>query len=295
MPGRPPSARYLSMPEGDIGLSGGTGATMTELLLDVLSNIVANLLFWVILGVVFWSVSKAGRRRFVTFFGFRAQSTIDIYVSNKWDPVTSERPKGFSLALHESMAAQAAARLIQSSQLRAPEIVRGLIDGIWLNSALNSTTIVTPAVGEVSPHVGGPAVVIGSAVRNSLRRLYIGAELPRAALSYERTPAPADNWDTGASSIEIRHRSGDRHVVNADMQLMIIEKVRDTERGAVLFFCLGSRGDTSWLAVEYLCRNWKILEREFGVNDFVVCLGLPNVYDYRTKYEQPLRLAAMSM
>jgi cell division protein FtsX len=40
-------------------------------LIGLASNVIANLVFWVLLGAVFWVVSTAVARRFSQFFGLR--------------------------------------------------------------------------------------------------------------------------------------------------------------------------------------------------------------------------------
>lgn len=152
---------------------------------------------------------------------------------------------GYSISLHESMAAQAIASLVGSSQLRAPEIARGLVDGIWLSTTLNSVTTVTDAINETSPHAGGPAITIGAADRNSLRRRYIRAGLPRATFSYERADGRLPTGATKNRAIEVQHRSGNRLVIDAQMHLAVIEKFQDAERAATRFFCFGEKGDST--------------------------------------------------
>jgi len=87
-------------------------------------------------------------------------------------------------------------------------------------------------------------------------------------------------------------RGGTESKVNfTDVNLALIEKCHDPDRGTTLFFCVGFRGDGSWAATEYLVRNWKRLAAEFGDADFVVCLGFPQTEKYAEEYREPLRLS----
>ncbi|MEV7989321.1 hypothetical protein [Micromonospora sp. NPDC085948] len=63
---------------------------MIEIAFNILSNFIANVLFWVVLGGIFWLASKAGRRKFGGFFGLRTHSTISAYVSNLWLPESDQ-------------------------------------------------------------------------------------------------------------------------------------------------------------------------------------------------------------
>ncbi|MEV7989322.1 hypothetical protein [Micromonospora sp. NPDC085948] len=106
-------------------------------------------------------------------------------------------------------------------------------------------TTVTDAINETSPHAGGPAITIGAADRNSLRRRYIRAGLPRATFSYERADGRLPTGATKNRAIEVQHRSGNRLVIDAQMHLAVIEKFQDAERAATRFFCFGEKGDST--------------------------------------------------
>lgn len=73
---------------------------------DVLSNIVANIVFWALLGGLFYLFAELARRRFVTFFGLKRGGRAIVVLSNLWTPKSSGRSIGFSVAQHELMAAQ---------------------------------------------------------------------------------------------------------------------------------------------------------------------------------------------
>jgi hypothetical protein len=75
-----------------------------------------------------------------------------------------------------------------------------------------------------------------------------------------------------------------------DVNLAVIEKCHDPERGTTIFFCLGIRGDASWAASEYHVRNWKLLAAECDDRDFMVCLGFPMTEEYLEDYREPINL-----
>jgi len=197
---------------------------------------------------------------------------------------------GYTISLHELWAAQSVDRLFSSSSLRLPELVRGLVDALWLRQRVQCAI-------EVSPVPGGDAdldrnlIVVGSSARNSVRARYIQSGLPTAILTGEdQLPDP---WPAikQARSITITRSGTESKVDITEVNMALIEKCRDPDRGTTIFFCLGIRADSSWAATEYLTRNWKRLAAEFGDADFTVCLGFPHTEKHAEEYREPLRLS----
>ena len=57
--------------------------------IGTLSNVLANLVFWVLLGLAFWSAGAIVARRFSQFFGLSNARNINIYLSNLYKPEVS--------------------------------------------------------------------------------------------------------------------------------------------------------------------------------------------------------------
>lgn len=260
-------------------------------LLGLMSNVAANLVFWALLGAVFWMITVTSARRFSRFFGLAGVSSVGVVVSNLWTPQTSlsGRPVGYMISLHELWAAQSVDRLFSSASLRLPELVRGLVDALWLRQRVRCGI-------EVSPVRSGDAdldrnmIVVGSSARNSVRARYVQAQLPAAILTGEDQGPDAWPAMMQAKSITVLRGGTESKVDLADANVALIEKCRDPGRGTTVFFCLGIRADGSWAATEYLARNWKRLAAEFGDADFVVCLGFPHTEKYAEEYREPFRL-----
>jgi hypothetical protein len=260
--------------------------------LGIASNVLANLVFWLLLGMVFWAASRVVVRRFFRFFGLVRVDSIGVYLSNLWNPQTSltGRGVGYSISLHELRAAQSVEKLFGSAPLRLPDVVRGLVDALWLHRQVQCVTDVSP-VKSADADLDRNLIIIGGSMRNSVRARYVQARLPSAILTGEdQVPV---NWAAvdRAHTIRIMRGDGKSEVSLADVNLAIVEKCHDPERGTTIFFCLGIRGDGSWAATEYLIRNWKRLASEFGESDFVVCLGFPKTEKYLDDYKEPLRLS----
>jgi hypothetical protein len=47
--------------------------------LGITSNVLANLVFWLLLGVTFWAASKVAARRFLRFFVLVCVVCVDVY------------------------------------------------------------------------------------------------------------------------------------------------------------------------------------------------------------------------
>lgn len=265
--------------------------TMT-FIIGIASSVLANLVFWLLLGMVFWAASRVVTRRFFHFFGLARVDSFGVYLSNLWTPQASPtgRKAGYSISLHELQAAQSIEKLFGSAPLRLPELVRGLVDALWLHRQVQCATDVSP-VEASDADLDRNLIIVGGSARNSVRARYVQARLPSAILTGEDL-VPV-NWAAvdKAHSITIVRDGRKSEVSLAEVNLAIVEKCRDPERGTTIFFCLGVRGDGSWAATEYLIRNWKLLAAEFKDSDFVVCLGFPKTEKYLEDYKEPLRLS----
>ncbi|MFD9705884.1 hypothetical protein, partial [Lentzea sp. NPDC059081] len=125
--------------------------------------------------------------------------------------------------------------------------------------------------------LNGNLVVVGAAARNSVRRLYLDENLVTLRLSTEAEAEERFAEVLGGAEVG-------RRITSDSLELAVVERVHDAARGTTVVFCLGRHGDTTWAATEYLVRNWRSLEREFGDRPFALCLGFQDLgygYDYR--------------
>lgn len=257
-------------------------------LVGVVGNIAANLIFWLLLGGVFWAISSATGRRFFQFFGLNKIESIGVYLSNLWTPQASPsgRPEGYAVSLHELRAAQSVEKLFGTAPLSLPDLVRGLVDALWLRQKVRCEIDVSPLRADEA-NLERNLIVVGSSARNSLRAHYVAIGLPKATLEHE-----SPDWRSIDVHTVIIERSGTKSEHHfPDVNLAVVEKCHDPVRGIVIFFCFGVRGDSTWAATEYLIRNWKRLAAEFGNQDFLICLGFPKTETYLDEYKEPLPLA----
>jgi hypothetical protein len=231
--------------------------------------------------------------RFSRFFGVDQSSLIVIVLSNVWKREASSRPIGFSISMHESLAAQSINSLLATAPMRMPELVRGLVDSLWLRTRIRCKVEVSPPEDGDVESVGS-VITIGAAGRNSVRRKHLAAGIPRALLAVEE-PGRGQLQPNEVREVLIHRRGGDVQRVQSELPVALIEKVALPEQGKTFFYCVGSRGDYTWLVTEYLVRNWRRLHREFGAGSFVVCLGIGYSEQYATQYSDPVVLASMRM
>jgi hypothetical protein len=77
----------------------------------------------------------------------------------------------------------------------------------------------------------------------------------------------------------------------AGVNLALVEKCRDPDRGTTIFLCLGIRCDTLWAAAEFLVRKWRRLTAEFGDANLIAYVGFPQTEKYAEEYREPIRLS----
>ncbi len=263
-------------------------------LADIASNVIANIVFWIGLGLAAAGTVRVGQRRFRRFFGLETNQQLVVCLSNVWNSSASTRPRGYSVTLHELRASEAVSRLFGSASFRLPDLVRGLVDAIYLSRhSYDFHTAVSPPTTDDPKQfaeLSGNLVVVGGARRNSVRRLYLDENLVRLRLSNELSDAGAHQQPfvemLGGADVG-------RKISSEALELAVVERVRDAARGTTVVFCLGNRGDTTWAATEFLARNWRSLEREFGDRPFALCLGFRDV-GYSYDYHPPRRLDALN-
>ncbi|MGW7531280.1 hypothetical protein [Amycolatopsis sp. NPDC054798] len=264
------------------------------MLLDIATNVIANIVFWIGLGLASAALVRIAQRRFRRFFGLHAHPHLIVCLSNLWTTTTSTRPRGYSVSLHELRASEAITRLFGSASFRLPDLVRGLVDAIYLGShKYDFHTTVSPAATDDPQHftaLGSNLIVTGAAPRNRIRRLYLDENLASLRLSTEHPDTDPHQPEPGTRYAEVLNGPDLGHQVTSDsLALAVVEKVHDTVRGTTVIFCLGCQADTTWASTEYLARNWRLLRREFGDRPFAICLGFREL-DYSYAYHPPRRL-----
>lgn len=237
---------------------------------SVAAGLLANVLFWVTFGALAWLSARGARRRLNRFFGVESASCIRVIASNLYDGKEKNKDLAATLSLHEAKAASEIERLFSSAPIRLPELVRGLVDALWLPSQLRVEILVSPLERAVSESAD-PAFILGSSSRNSTRRTYL--ELSQVGARFEREVNPP----LGRSGVVLL--SG-RKAVAAERQAVIVERTARVRGKPVTFFCLGDRADGTHHAVRWLVEHWRELERAHGDHSFIYVLEFRNDVPY---------------
>ncbi|CAG1008698.1 hypothetical protein ANAEL_03707 [Anaerolineales bacterium] len=257
--------------------------------IDLLLNIAANIIFWLGLGLfVRYAIINRSRARFLKFFGFTNDKSLVVYLSNLWVPKYKEKPWGRVLSGHEFDVTRTVNNLFGSAPLNLPELVRGLIDNFWLDKKPEVSVQVSPLNDKLD--LSCNMIVVGSALKNSVRRYFASRNLLYVTITNEPNEPPEDIFTNllepsftvmrGKLKGEIVKRQGQYNVA-------VIEKVYNDETLSTVFLCAGLRGDSSWVATEYLARNWRGLYSKFGTKDFVRCLWYPYTDEPMKDYKEP--------
>jgi hypothetical protein len=206
-----------------------------DFLIGILSNVVANLVFWALLGATFWLASVAVAQRFSFFFGFRRTRSVAVYLSNLWTPEISLRggTEGYTISLHELWAAESVNKLFGSTPLRLPDLVRGLVDALWLRNPVRCETLVSP-LDPADADLTHTLIVVGSSARNTVRARYAKIGLPTALIFGEEAESPPSGWLDQDQIVRIDDGESPSEMVFKGTNLAILEKWCATSAGGCL-------------------------------------------------------------
>jgi hypothetical protein len=256
------------------------------------SNLLADLLFWLGLGLIVWLTVRLTQRRFLDFFGVRESRRLTVHLSNLWDPRRGD-PQGSVLAGHEFRVIRTVAGLFGDAPFRLPDLVRGLVDSFFLGQKVDFSVEVSPlSAKEIGFSDLNSLMIVGATPKNSVRRHYFESGLPYLTVVGEAKDSPDDIYRQVLSP-RVRVMKGpqkDGEIIGP-YNFAIVEKTHDGEHGMAIFMCVGFRGDSSWGATEYLAKNWRELSREYGDKDFALCLGFPMSERRMHSYVEPTVVA----
>ena len=249
---------------------------------EVIVSVVADSIFWLLVGFVSWIAIKASQKKFLSFFGLENGKPIHIYLSNLW-VASQEKPIGYLISGHEFKVTESINGLFGSLPFRLPEIVRGIVDNFWVGNKLKKKYFVSPQKME-GFHFSN-MIIIGGQVRNIVRQYYVTKNSPY--LIFEQDP---NNHREGLPHVLIAKGRQKGKRIGEDYNVAIIEKLHDEEHGTTVFMCAGHRADSSWVAAEYLARNWRHLKKRYGDKEFAICLGFPKLKEFMDEYIEPVVL-----
>jgi hypothetical protein len=261
-----------------------------DFLTNVVANIIANVVFWLGLGGAVWILARNTRKSFLSFFGLTETHALKAYISNVRPSETENRR--LLVSGHEFRITRSLATLFGTAPGRYPDLVRGLVDGIFVGTRIRFDVDICPDTPERADD--SAIIIVGGALRNTLRQYYVNTHQTLTLSSGEELGAdrhPRPIMDHSYWRITRGPRVNEN--IGQGANTAVVERFIDPERGRVVICCAGIRGDGSWASVEYLVRHWRDLHRRFGQQPFAMVLEFPTGHPdpYLNEYVEPRVLA----
>lgn len=250
---------------------------MNSFLTDIIANILGNIFAWFILGILtLYIVKRRSQAKFERFFGLVYRRKVIVYLSNLWDPskTTINKPLGSIISWQEFQATQTISRLFGVSPFSIPELVRGFVDAFFIGRRVEIEVNVSSMDDGFDDT--NNLIVVGATTKNRVRRVYARKNAIHVIIEEEPINIEDSLIDIHSNPLKDRFEvimgkhQGDTYQHNGPYELAIIEKLREANR--LVFFCLGTTGEGSRAAVEYLARNWEKLWRKHKERSFALCI-----------------------
>lgn len=255
---------------------------------NLLSDLAAEILIWAGLGFAVWLWLSARRRRFLQFFGLGKNKTLVVYLSNLWAPNSEKQSAGCTIAGQEFRVVKSFFGPFGGTRLRFPDILEGLVDSLWIGDKIKKEIEVSSR-DDKDIDLENNMIVIGGTPKNSVRRYFFKKRWLSLVIDGEADEPPPSVFDKPLKPrilILKGHRAG--NPIAGEYNFAVIEKLFDKTNETTVFMCAGYRGDSSWLATEYLLRHWGDLHKEFVNERFALCLKFRMTDEYLSDYEEPI-------
>lgn len=259
-----------------------------ETINNIAINIVSDLILWLGLGLLVFLWLRVRKSKFLSFFGIEKNQKLVVYLSNLWQE-SENNPAGEIIAGSEFRVGQSIQSLFGKTPFRVPDLVRGLVDELWSSQEVDYTIRVSPL--DIQSVEFTNMIIVGASPKNSIRRYYL--KRVNIKIAGESTKPIKDIHDRVLKPKAIVQEGQQEITGDGVYNIAILEKFIDTKNGITVFMCVGSRGDSSWGATEFLVRNWKSLQKRFSNKEFAICLGFPKLDDYMKRYYEPEILAIL--
>lgn len=249
----------------------------------VASNVLANLLFWGGGGALVWLGILVGRRRkLARFFGLRNGTSYTVYLSGyliekyavKDRDGVPRGHQGLAIPEYEFQSIPVLNRVLSvANSPIVPDLFRGLIDGLWLLSLPTVQYVPSPQTFTDTPI--SSVLCIGGPKFNAVTEYFLRT---RGALFFTQFKDP----DSKRWRIVVNTGSRKDEVIGADLpktevDVGYVQRLVDTESGAVVFLLAGLGVNGTRAAAHYLEANWLKLYARFGNRDFGVVFKCPDV------------------
>jgi hypothetical protein len=266
---------------------------------DLFFNILANIIFWLGLGLIFrYLIVSKTRKNFLKFFGLDTKKKLIVYLSNLWLPSITIKPWGRIISGYEFKVTKSINNLFGSTPSNVPDLVKGLVDALFIEKNLEICVEVSPLTGGFD--LSRNMIVVGASIKNSIRRCLLNDNMAFVTISGEPLNDPIndnkvlDNPLKQSFEIKKGMQTGTILEKQGDYNIAVVEKVCEPQSNTVIFMCVGLRGDSTWIATEYLARHWDDLFKKYGDNSFARCLWFPNSGKPMEDYAEPVIIEDIS-
>lgn len=241
---------------------------------DFLTNVLANVAFWLVGGVIIGIALGVKRRRMHRFFGITQHKPLIVYLSSLFiernsikgrDNLPSEY-QGIVIVDYEFQVISRITTLFNSSFIdRTPDMFSGLIDSLWLTKR--------PIV-EFSP-----CPINKSDLRFQNIICVGGPQFNTASEYYLRTAKPYFTFERANNTWRVKISRGSRTdeyiKIDSNHDIGLLQRIKDIEHNTIVFIAAGVDINGTRAAIEYLYHHWDRLIREYEDDEFGVCLRCP--------------------
>jgi hypothetical protein len=263
-------------------------------LIDLLVNIVADIIVWLVPGIVAYCYLRWRRSEFLRFFGLGRKRMITVYLSNLWLPSMKQRPWGCIVSGYEFKVTKTMHSLFGSAPVNLPELVQGLVNRFMLGAKIDLTIEVSPWDDGIQ--LAKNMIIVGATTKNSVRRQLVKNGMVYVTIADEPTEPPKADKEILTNQLQERFkvmrgkRTGEAVKRDGEYSLAVLERIRNEQDDTVVFMCTGRRGVGSWAATEYLARNWRELALEFADRSFARCLWFSPIDERKPEYQEPVHI-----
>jgi hypothetical protein len=239
---------------------------MQSFILDIVTNIIANIVFWLAGGLTVAFLVGRKRRKLLDFFGLGKDNRLVVYMTSRpvYEPFNERGVPSEELQLVSTISS-----LFSSSRLGPiPEAFSGLIDSFWLIKRPSIEFLASPQHAEDVRPVS--AICVGGPAYNVATAYYSKTCTPYFVLSYEN-----EEW-----SVRILRgsKAGKTIIADEGWDLGILNKCYDVKNATTVFIAAGMGINGTIAAAYHLVANWKALQAMYKDQEFGLCLKCP----YRT-------------
>lgn len=242
---------------------------------DLLVNILANIIFWVVGGFLFGFLLSLRRRKLIRFFGVVKNRPIIVYLSSL--PVEGGSivdkygiPSRYDgIAVHASefqIIPQITSLFVSNMFQEIPDLFAGLVDNVWLLKKPVIEFMLSPKTQNEIVRSG--SICVGGPNFNLVTEYYLKTGNPFISLSRE--------YDAWMAKVARGSRAGEVLSVPDNWDVGVVLKIIDVEKLSAIFIVGGTGSNGTRAAVEYLVINWESLYRSYKLGEFGIAIRCRN-------------------